>query len=436
VDGIGRVIPLESFDALRARIDDGVLPWERYWIDYKRQLYRGEGGLPASGKSKPKDHAELARDMASMSVQGGYLVYGVEEDNEAQTYTTVGTRWPSGIRETIVGVAQDRISPPLYVEVTPLPNPHAGVGEVDSPGGGLLVVYVPPSADAPHQVEGTYYGRTDTGKTTLDDRRVEALMQQRRQFGQRVNDALQALIDADPASPAVRIGARDVPHLHFVAVPDRPEPDMFTRYTTTDRNSIQQLFMRLLNNTVDVSPRSPKICAFQGLIDNRRVVDGARWTTWPNQEFRDGGVEIGIGDAGLVRLTQFAIGTAPGQRIPDGALAGGDWPGDVYLGTARYLVIDMIRLLTALSAEIGYTAGWQVAVHVDRLRGRVAYRGGGYWPGLSTGYNGDQFSCTVSITPRQLQADPTVIANQLLLPLFRDFSAENLIPGSSTVTRP
>ena len=65
------------------------------------------------------------------------------------------------------------------------------------PGYGYLEVVVPASADAPHQVEGIYYGRSDTGKCRLSDQQVERLMREREQQRHGTEDALRALIAAD-----------------------------------------------------------------------------------------------------------------------------------------------------------------------------------------------------------------------------------------------
>jgi len=97
--------------------------------------------------------------------------------------------WP-GLRERVDRVARSRVTSMLFVESYEIP----AVGE---PGCGYLEVVVPASAGAAHQVEGTYYGRSDTGKCRLSDQQVERLMREREQQRHGTEDALRALTAAD-----------------------------------------------------------------------------------------------------------------------------------------------------------------------------------------------------------------------------------------------
>ena len=71
-----RGVPL-SYTDLRNMVDSGVFPAERHWLDFKRELYQrpSANGAPTKPKSKNEAHQELARDLASLAVRGGYLVY-------------------------------------------------------------------------------------------------------------------------------------------------------------------------------------------------------------------------------------------------------------------------------------------------------------------------------------------------------------------------
>jgi hypothetical protein len=84
-----RPVPTD-YAQLRAALDNHDFPHERHWLDFKRQIYPT---VPAAERltDRLKDDAndQLARNMASMAVYGGFLVYGVEED-KANRHCCVG----------------------------------------------------------------------------------------------------------------------------------------------------------------------------------------------------------------------------------------------------------------------------------------------------------------------------------------------------------
>ncbi len=132
-----------SEDQLRDALDQGILT-ERHTLDFKRELPSGRG-----------ENKELARDLAQFAVDGGVLIIGVDDNAHL---TPVDFR---GLRERIDQVARDLIDEPLHVRIETIPGAD--------PREGYLLVTVPPSPTAPHQVDGRYYGRGDTTKHVLPD---------------------------------------------------------------------------------------------------------------------------------------------------------------------------------------------------------------------------------------------------------------------------
>ena len=182
-------------DDLRDAFFDGRLD-ESAWCELKREL-----------PPKSKDaNLELARDLASLAVDGGSLYIGVDE--KAPAATRCVPQPLAGLRERVDQVGRSRVTPPLFVESYEIPADGR-------PGYGYLEVVVRASADAPHQVEGIYYGRSDTGKCRLPDQQVERLMREREQQRHGAEDALQALIAADPYQGE----SRAHPHLFIFARP-------------------------------------------------------------------------------------------------------------------------------------------------------------------------------------------------------------------------
>jgi len=110
-------------------------------------------------------NAELARDLASLAVDGGLLLIGVDEDDLGRAKDIVGTAL-AGLPERIDSIARSRVDPPLVV------LSHPAIEDPDRPGVGRLLVEVPPSARAPHLVDHIYYGRGDGAKTRFFDVQV------------------------------------------------------------------------------------------------------------------------------------------------------------------------------------------------------------------------------------------------------------------------
>jgi predicted HTH transcriptional regulator len=131
-----------SEDELRAVIAAGGLE-ETHSFEVKQDVADGKGG----GK-------ELARDLAQFGIDGGILLIGVAESKDASPQWEPTPIPLSGLGERIEQVARSTIDPALYVRVSQF---SSGV----DPATGYVVVEVPASPQAPHMVDGIYYGRGD-----------------------------------------------------------------------------------------------------------------------------------------------------------------------------------------------------------------------------------------------------------------------------------
>jgi hypothetical protein len=108
---------------------------------------------------------ELAKDIAAMTVDGGVLLYGVEEDPTTAVATKLAKVPLSGAEERIRQVISSRIAPAPAIEVYYLPENN---GDAD----GVVVVVVPPSSLGPHMVEGRYPRRDGTTTGLLSEPEV------------------------------------------------------------------------------------------------------------------------------------------------------------------------------------------------------------------------------------------------------------------------
>jgi hypothetical protein len=149
----------ESWDDLVIAAAAGVLD-ENHWVELKE-------AVPPS--SKPAN-LELAKDLASLSVDGGVLIVGIA-DAKGAAGDVVGTDL-SGLQTRIAQVASGRVSPPLPVTIDVIAEP----AQSDA---GVVLVTVPASEGAPHMVDGSYWGRDAHGKRVLSDDEVRRLLADR-----------------------------------------------------------------------------------------------------------------------------------------------------------------------------------------------------------------------------------------------------------------
>lgn len=424
-----RRVPLD-YIALLNSVHGGEFPAERHWLDFKRELYPRPpvNGAPAKAKPKKEVHEELARDLASLAERGGYLVFGVEEDKAAHTFTVVNMPLPAHLDQTIDQVARDFIDPPLLVAPTLLTSPG-------SPGDGMMVVEVPESPDAPHMVGGTYYGRSETGKRKLTDDEVERLILRRGRAGQRLEAAMAEIISLDPEP------ATEAAHLYLTAVPTQGLPDMLLEYTR-DRTA-RHRFLAAANGwhndiaradaTLRDLTRTP--VAFGSMADTRRGQHprGAWFFNYP-QGSPDGKLGISrralaLDDDGTVRFIDLAAGSNPDGMHPAVAerMKGGYPGGTLHNGSVVYDLdvwwetLDLIRLLGRLAEARGYSGSWLLGAELTHMEGSTSSTWG------STRCDAYQLTATSRATTRQILSQPRQVASRLLRPLFRDIGSEKAL---------
>lgn len=151
----------ETIDEFETAVALGLFE-ERHDFDAKREL--------------PANNKELAKDIAAMSTDGGTLVYGVGEDENGAPRVLAPIQL-KGVAEKIDQIAQHSISGMLRPRFT-----HLRLDAEDE-GRGYLVVTIPASPEAPHQVtvggDLRFYGRSDTGNRILSEAEVARLYERR-----------------------------------------------------------------------------------------------------------------------------------------------------------------------------------------------------------------------------------------------------------------
>jgi hypothetical protein len=109
-------------------------------VDLKRELPTHKRTL----------NTELAQDLASLAVDSGLLVIGIE-DHDSHAGKVCGVEL-ARLADRVDQVARDKVHPSLVVRSQEVPDPAR-------PGWGCLLVHVPGSPEAPHMVDYVYYGR-------------------------------------------------------------------------------------------------------------------------------------------------------------------------------------------------------------------------------------------------------------------------------------
>lgn len=424
-----REVPLDYTRLLNA-IHGGEFPAERHWLDFKRDLYPRPpaSGMPAKLKPKTEVHQELARDLASLAVRGGCLIFGVEEDKANHTFTVVDMPLPAHLDQTADQVARDLIDPPLLVTPTLLANPG-------NPGHGMMVIEVAESPDAPHMAGGVYYGRSETGRTKLTDSDIERLILLRGRADERLQAAMADTLEADPEP------GTESAHFYLTAVPTQGLPDMLLRYTRDP--AAHRNFMTIANGwhnriaQADNGQRSEgaEMIAFASLTDSRRGQRprGAWFFNYPlSPPDRRLGVPrraLALDDSGTVHFIDMVAGSlkngmdqSVAERMSNG------WPGGsrfnvsvLYDVIVWWETFDLIRLIGWTAEACGYSGSWLLGAELGRMRGRRSSAWG------TNECDADQLTATSRATTRQLLDQPREAASTLLRPLFRDLGSEKVL---------
>jgi hypothetical protein len=371
---------------LREAVQQGVIR-EDHHHDFKAMLAQGPAG-----------NRDLAIDMASFAVDGGLLLIGVE--NGPPPYLAPVPL--AGLLERIDQVAGSRIDPPLRVTARPI---HS---EAD-PDQGYMLVSVPASPAAPHQVDSVYRGRSDTTNVKLSDGELRRIRDERRRAEADAYDLLAAAIERDPEMGLDSGHA----HLFVVVQPTYANPEMLLHALG---DSPPQALWNMVRNspilTQDYSPDFRQVHTAQRRADGWAVVHAS--TTDPQSGVsRDDALDIYFREDGGLRVF---CGRA-GDIVPA-------WQTRVVMpsiiGGLVWRTLDLARSIAGLT---GYVGNWQVAVGITRLRGAVGLQDGAL---LQTPYSEDDYRSAFAITTADLEAGPDAIVDRLLGRLGRALAGDNI----------
>lgn len=376
---------------LVAAAQAGVLT-ESQWVELK-------AGLPAAA---PKANLELARDLASLSADGGVLVIGVRDPGQAAEDVEGVDEDVESLKSRVSQVAVGRIQPPLNVTLSVVANP-------DAEGRHVLLVTVPASQLAPHMVDERYWGRSATGKRPLGDVETSRLWAERRAAKDDLDRRLLAIPD-DITQLWPEPRQLGLAHLLLepplgIGPPTRP----VNVTTVLNAASFQPAWQPSLSQLTTTLPH-PDGHAFASFDPERE--------DWPEQ-YR---LHVLALDTGAIRLL------APATR-PFGRVTEGPTPPCMSVNALMELTHQALELADLVGREhLGTTGAWAVGLHLDGLAGvhSVQSLSSSMFAFQGRPYPRSTYTRTITASSQQLQ-QPAPIVEALLGDLARGLGLQRML---------
>jgi predicted HTH transcriptional regulator len=171
----------------------------RSWSGISALIGQAEETANLDFKQELSKNPELAKDVSAMTINGGVLIYGVEEDQLTRIAIAIHKFPLSGVEERIRQTIGSRVAPVPAIEVLPITEKP---GDSD----GILVIVVPPSSSVPHQANHRYPRRSGTTTDYLEEPEVARLYERRRELSgpsKAVGELLDLHVFRDPLGETV-----------------------------------------------------------------------------------------------------------------------------------------------------------------------------------------------------------------------------------------
>lgn len=378
---------------LREALAAGLLE-ETHYLELKSEVPPGKGS-----------NKELARDLAQFAVDGGTLIVGVEEHDDAPP--TLAPVALAGLPERIEQVARSIPDPPLAVSCQPIPS------DAD-PALGYVLVSVGASGTAPHMVDGTYFGRGDKTKIRLSDPEVVRHHRARKDAEETISGLLEAYIRRDPVPAELRAQA----HFFVVASPVAPRREMLL--DVVDGDDWAERFMRLRNKgvwpVVD-GQFAPNLADAE--IFARRTGGAAMTTSGLTRDrqitpprggapFNEDALELEMSEDGEVRLlmTRFSdvLGSGSSEQV-------------LMLDVAPVLTLQVVRIASAVADHCGYFGPWMLGVAATGIAGLTATNG------RQLGQDVEEYRMVTTASTEELAQFPGFVTTRLTGRLLRALGA-------------
>ena len=389
-------------DDIRTAASGGLLE-ETHYVELKRAIPQGAGA-----------NKELARDIASLAVDGGLLLVGIDEETEPPSLTPLTL---AGLPERIEQVARSLIDEPLPLRLRTIPA-------TGSPAEGYVAISVPVSARAPHMVDGRYYGRGDKTKHQLSDAEVSTLMARRQEWERDVKQRLAVIMSADPVPEELRQNG----HLFVLATPVAAPEDLLVDVIPAEgwqRELLELVLVKTPTPELSRNRYSPEIR--EASTASRRS-DGWAVTTYGfgpgrtlTSDFReDGLVELEIAENGELRLF---CGRAVVSREQDERQGPTRWLFDVLVVG---LVLHILAVAKTISDSSHRVGSWDFAVGITDMANAAAWRPASIFPLHSSLSSANVYSASTRTTTEELAQHPEDVAQRLLGRLLRSLGVPDV----------
>jgi hypothetical protein len=366
-----------SADELEKAVVEGLLE-ESSQLDFK-------GSLPDKN-----NNADIAVDVSAMTVDGGVLVYGVAED-ENKRPTRLSPIELTGTPERVDQILRTSVheSPVVRFEV---------LASVDDPARGYVVVIVPPSPRAPHQVVAAgkyqyrYYGRGATGNRILTEAEIARLYARRQSWSINRRDHLQTVIDGAPFDPSPDLG-----YLHAFVRPVVIDDDLWTRAAGDDTNALQ----RRISNASRL--------ANDGLRYDPALADAANWTRhgadiWRFSREHEGKASYSaLCDVNFDGRGQLFCGRVADRLPPKPYEA--DQPGRlvIFEQIVAGNLASFFALMGELYAAAGYAGVVDIGIALTGIQGTQALSVAQNLVGSSVGYPDSRYATDLQVNAEDLE---------------------------------
>jgi Putative DNA-binding domain len=383
---------------LQDAIDNGLT--ETHHLDFKREL-----GLNDKAKK------DLAIDIASLAVHGGTLIIGVDEEDKTAP-PKLSPVDLTGLAERVVQIAGMRPDPGIAIRTSSVPSASGN-------NLGCLFVQVRPSPQAPHQVDGRYYGRADKTNRILSDAEVERLISQRitqqRDTLADARAALGSLVDSLPG------GIADAPPMMLLLAEPLGVCQDDPLVALTEADSMQQDVLELVRAAVVAEHQqfAPSLKSVARVV--RRANAVAATTDFQDGEPFPGSertVELRLHESGRIVLASRRPVVFPNSA---------DGKPQVF-EVAIVGHTDLLVHLTALvSQRYGFAGSWRFGLVVTGVRGATSYAlseppfyesGHRYTDGL--------YGRATSASLEELEQAPQQVVRRLVSPLLRSVGSHQL----------
>jgi hypothetical protein len=385
---------------------------ETHYFDAKREVG------PSSG-----DRKELGRDLASFAIDGGALLIGLAELKEERNWR-LAPQPLEGLAERVEQIATQLVDPPLFVQVTDIPSARdAGVG--------YLFVEVPPSARAPHMLDGIYFGRGDRTRIRLSDAEVVRHHSARESVENLGHRLLDVEVARDPAGPDAKHACG---RLYGVAQP-LTAPSGAGRMLVSKSQQVTSALVREVDQFVpdDLRGAAPTL---GHLSQFSRRAQGVAWSSYetsgpgrtlrahrdsepPDEEAmldvelrEDGGLRLLLG-----RLTAVWGHSSQGQADV------------VFDALAVAYALRLALWAAAIGDAIGYRGSWLLGVHGTDLRGAGSFHHRQSLGGWTHPFDAEDYREVTTATRLELLQQPGSVAERLVGRLTRALGTEDRYAG-------